>query len=182
MLRKITSYADVDPRKLMDVYAESTFDNALFSDPDAEDVNTAVRRAESGFLDYLQKEFLADPDNACWVLEEHGLWVSALRTSRISPGLYYLEALETRPDCRRQGYAARLLGGVVDALKEDGPFRLCDCVERKNKASLRTHEKCGFRIVSEKGYNYLEKATEEKAYGLEYRYDPDQMSGPSKDD
>ena len=85
------------------------------------------------------------------------MWVSALRTCKIPEGPYYLEALETRPDRRRQGYGVRLLSEVLDAMKAEGPFRLCDCVGKKNTASLRAHEKCGFRIVSEKGYDYLHR-------------------------
>ena len=77
--------------------------------------------------------------------------VSALRICRIPEGPYYLEALETRPDRRRQGYGVRLLSEVLDAMKAEGPFRLCDCVGKKNTASLKAHEKCGFRIVSEQG-------------------------------
>ena len=92
------------------------------------------------------------------------MWVSALRICRIPEGPYYLEALETRPDRRRQGYGVRLLSEVLDAMKAEGPFRLCDCVGKKNAASLKAHEKCGFRIVSEKGCDYRD-------FGLEYRYE-----------
>ena len=63
-----------------------------------------------------------------------------------------------------------LLSAVVDAMKKEGPFRLCDCVSKKNIPSLKTHEKCGFRIVSEKGYDYLLEETDDRDFGLEYRY------------
>ena len=95
---------------------------------------------------------------------------SALRTSRVERGLYYLEALETRPDSRGRGFASRLLTGVQESLKREGPFRLCDCVGKGNSASLKTHASCGFRIVSEAGYDYLRKETDPLDYGLEYRY------------
>ena len=106
------------------------------------------------------------------MLEEEGVWCSALRLNRIEPQLYYLEALETRPDLRKRGYAARLLAGVLDALKEEGTYRLCDCVSKKNTASLKTHLKCGFKIVMEKGYDYLFQEECEGDYGLEYRNNP----------
>ena len=34
-------------------------------------------------------------------------------------------------------------------MKAEGPFRLCDCVGKKNAASLKAHEKCGFRRVAD---------------------------------
>lgn len=170
MLHKITSSGELDGRKLMDIYAESNAENAEDFFPEETDRAEALRKTEAGFLDFLKNEFLACPGNACWVLEENGIWCSTLRTSRIRPGLYYLEALETRPDCRKNGCASRLLSGVLESLKAEGPFRLCACVNKKNTASLKTHEKCGFSIVSEKGYDYLNEEEDERDYGLEYCY------------
>ena len=170
MLVRITDYGSVDERKLMDIYGESNSDNTAFFCPDETDPEKAVRKVEEGFLDFLKNGFLARPGNTVWVLEENGAWVSALRTSRISDGLYYLEALETRPDSRRAGYGSALLSEVISALKETGAFRLCDCVGKGNAASLRTHEKCGFEIISEEGYDYLEGEPDPGSFGLEYRY------------
>lgn len=58
---------------------------------------------EAGFLDFLKNDFFEQDGAAYWILEENGVWVSALRLSRIQTDLYYLEALETRPDQRGQG-------------------------------------------------------------------------------
>lgn len=131
MLLKITDGQALDERKLMDVYAESNLENTDFFCPEEPDKEAAVRMVESGFLDFLKKEFFKEPEAICWVLEEDGVWVSALRTCKIPEGPYYLEALETRPDRRRQGYGVRLLSEVLDAMKAEGPFRLCDCVGKK---------------------------------------------------
>ncbi len=76
--------------------------------------------------------------------------------------------LETHPAHRNKGYGSLLFSRVLSTMREDGPFRLCDCVSKKNVASLKTHEKCGFRIVSESGYNYLYDETDEHDFGLEY--------------
>ena len=170
MLIRITDYASLDGRKLMDVYAESNAENAAFFCPDEADADKAVRNVEDGFLNFLKNEFLKKPGNVVWVLEEGGAWISALRTSRISDGLYYLEALETRPDSRRLGYGSALLSAVIDELKKTGAFRLCSCVGRKNTSSLRTHEKCGFTKVSEEGYDYLEGEPDPGSFGMEYRH------------
>ena len=169
MLIKATNYSDLDPEKLMAVYAESNYENTDYFFPDEADKEAAVRKVEAGFLDFLQNEFFVQAEVAYWILEKNGVWVSALRTCQIQEGLYYLEALETRPDQRRQGAASSLLAGVTEALKKDGPFRLCDCVSKKNTASLKTHEKCGFEIVSEAGYDYLLKKSDDHDFGLEYR-------------
>lgn len=56
-------------------------------------------------------------------------------------------------------------------MKAEGPFRLCDCVGKKNTASLKAQEKCGFRIVSEQGYDYLHQEADDRDFGLEYRYE-----------
>ena len=171
MLRVITTYADLDGPRLMAVYAESNLENTDCFFPDMADKALAVRKVEEGFLQFLREEFFAGTGPAYYVLEEAGAWVSALRLNEVQPGLYYLEALETRPDRRRQGCAARLLREVVDHLKTKGPFRIRDCVSKRNEPSLRTHLACGFTIVSEAGHDYLRNEDDEGDYGFEYRYD-----------
>ena len=169
-LYKIACYEDLDPAKLMEVYAESNLENTDYFYPDVTDKTEAVRMVEAGFLDFLQNEFFARPGSVYWVLEKKGIWMSAVRTTKIRDGLYYLEALETRPDHRKKGYGAKLLCGISDALKEEGPFRLCDCVSKKNTASIKTHLKCGFRIRSEEGYDYLRNEADDRDYGMEYHW------------
>ena len=175
MLIRIEDPGSVSERKLMDIYAESNRENTGFFCPGEPDPAEAVKQVEQGFLNYLKNDFLTREGNVLWVLEEDGTWVSALRTYRISDGLYYLEALETRPDKRRMGYGAALLKAVLSAMKETGGFRLCSCVGKRNEASLATHKRCGFSIVSEEGHDYLTNETDEGCYGLEYRY-PDGAS------
>ena len=170
MLLKISDFSTIDPRKLMDVYSESNYENTDYFYPDETDKAAAVSKVEAGFLQFLKDDFFTHAKASCWILEENGIWISALRTCEIRPGLYYLEALETRPDHRRKGYGSALLSGVLEEMKADGPFRLCDCVGKKNAASLKTHEKCGFRIVSEAGYDYLYDEADERDFGLEYSY------------
>ena len=170
MLLRIMKNCDLDGRKLMDVYSESNYEKTDYFFPDEADKNAAVRKVEAGFLDFLKNDFFNLTDAAYWILEIDGIWVSALRTCRVQKGLYYLEALETRPDHRRKGYGAILLSSVADSLKKDGPFRLCSCVSKRNIASLKTHEKCGFLIVSEKGYDYLNEEADDHDFGLEYCY------------
>ena len=170
MLITITEFKDLDMRKLMDIYSESNYENTDYFYPDETDKDVAVQKVEAGFLDFLKNDFFEQDGTSYWILEDNGVWISALRLSRIQTDLYYLEALETRPDQRGKGYASLLLSGVVESLKKAGPFRLCDCVGKKNTASLKTHEKCGFRIVSDEGYDYLHREADDHDFGLEYRY------------
>lgn len=169
-LLKFNSYKGIHERKLMDIYAESNWDNTDYFYPDESDKAKAVKQVEADFLNFLKKDFLKQDGSTLWVLEVESKWVSALRTSKIRDRLYYLEALETSPDQRHKSYASLLLSAVIDALKKDGPFRLCDCVSKKNIASLKTHEKCGFKIVSESGYDYLQEESSDRDYGLEFLY------------
>ena len=173
-LLRITDFCDIDARKLMDVYYESNYENTDYFCPDEHDKEVAVRIVEAGFIGFLKDEFFKLNKATCWVIEENGIWISALRTCEVQTGLYYLEALETRPDCRKRGYGSSLLSSVIETMKEGGSFRLCDCVNKKNVASLKTHEKCGFRIVSEEGYDYLLKEADDCDYGLEICYHTNQ--------
>ncbi len=170
MLFRIDSYGVLDERKLMDLYVEGNLENAEELDPEGTDRSKALKRAEAEFLHFLKTDFFQRAGNEYWILEENGLWVSALRASRIQDGFYYLEALETRPDCRRRGYGEALLTEVLAHLAELGPFRLCDCIHKKNLPSLELHKKCGFRIVSEAGLCYLNGTVNDRAYGMEYRF------------
>ena len=171
MLLRINRYEELDVRKLMDVYAESNFENTDYFFPDETDKALAVRKVEEGFCGFLKDEFFANAGNAYWVLEENGSWVRALRLNLIEKGLYYIEALETKPDFRKQGYATKLMNGVIEKLKSEGSFlRIYDCISKKNIASIRTHEKCGFRIVTDKGFDYLQNEADDHDYGLEFSY------------
>lgn len=170
MLRKITKYSDLDERKLMNIYSESNIENAEYFFPDENDKDKAVKRVESNFCEYLKNVFYKREESTYCVYEEEGEWLSALRTNMVKAGLFYLEALETSPENRMKGYASHLLNDVIDEMKKEGSFKLCDCVRKRNTASLKTHEKCGFKIVSDIGYDYLSNEECESDYSLEYSY------------
>ncbi len=177
MLHRITAYADLDGPRLMAVYAESNRENTDYFFPGMSDKALAVKKVEEGFLAFLQDEFFQKHGATCYVLEEAGEWVSALRMNEPEPGFYYLEALETEPEHRRKGYAALLLNEVTTHLKQRGPFRICDCVSKKNEPSIRTHLACGFQIVSEIGHDYLRNTDDPYDYSFEYRYDGEAVHG-----
>lgn len=166
-LIKITAPNEIDDKKLMGIYLESNLEHTNTFFPQIKDKDEALKKAEEAFCNYMKTGFL-DGNNICYVWEVQGIWVSALRLYLIEKKVYFLEALETAPTLRKKGYASQLLLAVIDNLKSNGEFKICDYVSKKNVASLNTHKKCGFKIVSEIGYDYLQREHLENCYGLEY--------------
>lgn len=166
----IDAFSKMDGRKLMDLYQEGNRENIDYFYPGTDDRDAALKKIENNFLEFVEKDFLAKPGNTYWILEEEGVWVSALRLNKIEDAFYYIEALETHPRYRRKGYAVKLLSGVIDVLKERGSFKLCDCVRKRNTASLNTHRKCGFEIAADRGIDYLRDEIEENDYSLQYLF------------
>lgn len=167
MLVKITDFNEIDCHKLMAIYAEGNLENTDYFYPQIMNKAEAVKKVEQDFCNYIKQKFLNGKNIYC-IWEDNGVWISALRLYLIENNFYYLEALETAPAYRRHGYASLLLKEVVKDLRKCGSFKICDCVGKKNTASLGTHKKCGFKIVSEDGYDYLQKETDNRCYGLEY--------------
>ena len=118
MLLQLHVINAADKRRLMDIYAESNLENTDYFYPELTDKQEAVRRVERDFLNYLETAFLSSGENTLLIWEEQGIWVSALRLYRMREGFFYIEALETRPDFRRSGYAAKLLCETTEMLKK----------------------------------------------------------------
>lgn len=169
-LLEIRELSQIDGRKLMDIYGESNAENADYFYPDMADRTAALGKVEADFLTFIREKFLQDQADRYMVLAEDGLWVSALRLYALGAGEYYIEALETHPAFRRRGYGAALLRMVLARLGAEGPFRVRDCVNKKNTASLRTHEKCGFTAADTVGHDLLDGSTDEQSFTMEYRF------------
>ena len=162
----------MDFKKLMEVYRESNTENIPDFYPGCTDLEAGRKMVEARFHRYLGVDFFRGEGNRYYVLEEGGVWLSALRLFAV-PGKereYYLEALETRPEARQKGFAKQLITGVLDILKEDGSFVITDSVSKRNQTSLLTHLRSGFRIFQENAVNALNGKENPKAYGLRYEY------------
>ena len=170
MIIEINTFDQVDGRKLMDVYRESNTENTDYFYPNVSNKDEALQKVECDYLNYIESDFLANNKNRYMILEHDGIWVCALRLYCIDDKLYYIETLETHPEYRRKGYAAWLLTDVIDLLKERGAYMIRDCVDKKNMASLLTHQKVGFVINSGEGYDYLQNETDTESYGLQFTY------------
>ena len=132
--------------ELMEVYADSNREKA--EDWPNLPPMFALQLAEQEFRQYLQEVFFRTPGAVFAVWEEEGFYVSALRLEPYKDGLL-LEALETAPDQRNRGYAVTLIRAVQQYLKPRGSVKIYSHVNKRNTASLKTHEKCGFSVISD---------------------------------
>jgi RimJ/RimL family protein N-acetyltransferase len=144
MLILARSLRDFSFSKLMDVYIEGNMENAEECWPELDD-GQKLLRAEQEFYQYLTDVFFRTPEAVYAIWEERGNYISALRLEPYRDG-HLLEALETAPTSRRQGYAEKLIRAVQEQFPNQ---RVYSHVGKKNVPSLRVHEKCGFRRISE---------------------------------
>lgn len=142
MLTIIKTMKDLDFRQLMSVYEEGNRENGAEFYPDLSE-GQQILRAEQDFYQYLRECFFKTQGAfyALWLEGEK--YISALRLEPYQDG-FLLEALETAPDHRRKGYAGKLIQ-AVQSLPEIG--KIYSHVHKKNTASLKTHESCGFRRI-----------------------------------
>ena len=161
MLRIFTSLRDIRFGELMEVYADSNEEKA--SDWPGLPRGYALTLAEQDFRQYLQEVFFSTPDAVCAVWEENGKYVSALRLEPYKDGLL-LEGLETHPAHRKKGYAAALIAAVQQHF---GAVKLYSHVNKRNTASLKTHEKCGFRHWSDHAV-YINGSVDHRCHTLLY--------------
>ena len=146
MLLIAKSLKDLRFSELMQVYEQSNLEAA------EERKNLppmfALQLAEQDFRQYLQEVFFPTPGALCCIWEENGRYVSALRLEPYRDGLL-LAALETAPVFRKQGYASILIRAVQQYLAACGGANIYSHVNKQNTASVRTHEKCGFHVISD---------------------------------
>ena len=88
----------------------------------------------------------SDAFYAVWV--EESVYKSAARFCPYKDG-YLLHSLETAPNNRRKGYACLIVTQALEHLKASGCKMVYSHVEKRNKASLALHRKCGFEIISD---------------------------------
>ena len=131
----------------MDLYSEGNAENARDLYPDM-DLNQGILQAENDFYTYLREVLFATPGAMYAVWEEEGVYISALRLEPYRDGLL-LEALETHPDYRKQGYAKKLLLATLTLLTDMEATVVYSHIHKGNVPSLKTHLSCGFERISE---------------------------------
>lgn len=149
MLKIAHSLSELNFSKLMEVYAEGNVENGEYFFPE-ETPERQKMLAEERFGEYLREDFFRQKGACYAVLEEQGEYLSALRLEPYEDGLL-LEALETKPNCRKKGYARELMRLTFARLPAG--TKVYSHVSKRNEPSLAVHRACGFRV-------YLDYAVE----------------------
>lgn len=144
MLRIAHSCKELDFARLMAVYEESNRENGQENYPEESEYRQLFLQEEN-FYQYLHQVFFVTPGAVCAVWETEGEYRAALRLEPYKDGLL-LEALETVPTYRRQGYGRQLMEAVLTHFSD---MRIYSHVHKKNLPSLAIHEICGFQRISE---------------------------------
>lgn len=121
--------------RLFDVYAESMSD--LSHDFSGE------QEMRSSYREFLEG-FVLEDGHLVLVEEADGAWKSGLRAVSYGGGRWFVEAVETDPGARRQGYGRLLLVHTVEHLRALGAREVTCCISESNVASRRLHESCGY--------------------------------------
>lgn len=148
--------------KLMQIYAESNRDNAKLMHQEVS-AEQGILRVEESFRQYLTEVFFPTPGAVYAIWVEEDAYISALRLEPYEDGLL-LEALETAPEHRREGYAEKL----IRAVQAEFPQTIYSHVSKKNTASLNVHQKCGFSQVLDYA-KYIDGSVVRNAVTLQYR-------------
>ena len=129
MLKLIYSMAELDTEQLMGVYKAQGWN-------------------ENDTMSYLREVFFREKGAfyAVWVVDS--AYKAAVRFGPYKDGLL-LHSLETAPGDRRKGYAYALLMHTLDYLRTTDHKKIYSHINKRNKASLALHTKCGFKIVSD---------------------------------
>lgn len=141
MLQVIQSIKDLDRSQLMGVYQESIEKNARENYPGRSD---GLLQAEMDLYAYLRNVVFKTAGAKCCLWVHEGVAVSALRLEPYQDG-FLLTALETKPECRGQGFAQKLVTGVLE--KTVPGTAVYSHIAKDNLSSIAVHEKCGFHKV-----------------------------------
>ena len=126
--------------QLMEIYVEGCLERGQELYPEEPEARQ-IAIGEQEFYNYLDQVFFRTENAIYAIWQAEGKYVSALRLEPFRDGVL-LEALETRPDSRRKGYAAALIKAVQAQL---GEIKIYSHVSRRNIPSMRTHIACGFQ-------------------------------------
>ncbi len=142
MLRICKNLHQIRFGELMEVYRESVAENGEELYPNLS-ANEQLIQAQQDFYAYLQQGFFCKEGDLYCIWEENGKYICALRLESYQDGLL-LEALETRPEYRRKGYAERLICAVQ---LEYCDQKIYSHISHNNVPSLSVHRKCGFEKI-----------------------------------
>lgn len=138
MLKIISAMAELPFGKLMGIYTQTNQECGKKWPQESQE--RQIELAEQEVYAYLRQCFFTRPGSRYFIWEEQGRLLSAVRCESYADG-WLLTALETVPEARGQGYAAKLLTGVLESL---GMEKVYVHIRQDNQASLAAHLRCGF--------------------------------------
>lgn len=144
MLIVVRTVDDGVVSRLFDVYAESMSD--LSHDFSGE------QEMRLSYREFLEG-FVSEDGHLVLVEEDDGAWKSGLRAVSYGSERWFVEAVETDPGVRRQGYGWLLLTHAAEHLRALGAREVTCCISESNVASRRLHESCGFVVTGEDPLN-----------------------------
>lgn len=140
MLKEIRDISELTVSRLFSLYSESMSDLQKHFSSAAE-----MAQSYAAFL----TEFVSSPDRLILIEEANGEWVSGLRAIQSAKGQWFLEAVETKPDCRKQGYGKMLLTDTISHLNTMGMYQITCQISKGNIPSQRLHSAVGFTATNE---------------------------------
>jgi len=167
MLKLFFSLRELDAEQLMAVYIEGNRENGAENYPDDSET-MQIMKAEVDFISYLRDEFFRHNGSLYAVWEVDGHYKAALRLEPYRDGLL-LEALETAPEARRQGYAFLLINAVLDYLRSSGHETIYSHIRKTNIPSLGVHQKCGFTKISDSA-TYVDGTVTQRSCTMCYKF------------
>ena len=139
------SLRELNFRQLMDIYEEGNRENAREQYPHLPE-GQGLAEAEQDFYAYLKSGFFSVSGAFYGIWTENGGYVSALRMEPYRDG-WLLEAVETKPNCRRLGYAGELMKAVFAYLQTG---KVYSHIHKENTPSQNLHEGMGFLCCSDR--------------------------------
>lgn len=146
--------------RLFAVYAESMGDLA-----ENFDSAEGMRESYAGFL----REFIREPGQLVQIETDGDQWVSGLRAVEYRPSFWFIEAVETTPARRGQGFGKQLLTHTLERLTRLGAKQIECIISPDNTASRRLHAACGFVPTDDAPVNCW---GETETDGVLWRYSP----------
>lgn len=149
MIKVVKDYKDMDFNKFFEIYKN-------ISKKDLKDYyprlgfEEGIKEYKIEYSDFI-KEFLKSPNNSVVINIKEDIYFSAFRliTLNKEESEFYLEALETHNDYFNKGHATELISETLKLLSYDKKIKIGSAIKKTNIASLRTHEKCGFKIYKD---------------------------------
>lgn len=143
-LKLLHSPEALDEAAFLAVFRQSSRENAPEWYPDLSP-EQALERYETSYLEYMRGPFWAEGGILALLADESGYRSSLRLYPMEGKNRFFAEALETRPDSRRQGFGAEVLRRTAQALEAElGPVELISNTYKANTASRAAHAAAGF--------------------------------------